>query len=82
MSAEEFVNELLSEALDMYSRADWASKFTFMLHSVLLTTAVKNIGMYFDNPIRMMMPCFKISSFRAASACRTFAGTMLSRILL
>lgn len=59
VSAEEFVNESLSEALEMdkdytYYRADSASKFTFMLHSFLLTTAVKNMGMYFDNRIRMM----------------------------
>lgn len=59
VSAEEFVNESLSEALEMdkdytYYRADSSSKFTFMLHSFLLTTAVKNMGMYFDNRIRMM----------------------------
>lgn len=56
---EDFVNESLSDALEMdkdytYYRAESSSKFTFMYHSFLLTTSVKNTGLFFDNRIRMM----------------------------
>ncbi len=56
---EEFVNEPLSEQIEMdkdYTnyRAESEGKFSFMTHSFLLTTAVKNLGMYYDNRIRMM----------------------------
>ena len=56
---EEFVNEPLSEQIEMdrdYTnyKANDQDKFSFMTHSFLLTTAVKNLGMYFDNRIRMM----------------------------
>jgi len=63
---EEFVNESLSEAIEMdkdYTHyrasmmteaAQTASKFSFMLHPFLLTTAVKNLGLFYDNRIRMI----------------------------
>jgi len=63
---EEFVNESLSEAIEMdkdYTHyraalmpeaAQAASKFSFMLHPFLLTTAVKNLGLFYDNRIRMI----------------------------
>ena len=56
---EDFINESLSDAIEMdkdYTnyKADSESKFTFMTHSFLLTTAVKSLGLYFDNRIRMM----------------------------
>jgi len=63
---EEFVNESLSEAIEMdkdYTHyrasmlteaAQSASKFSFMLHPFLLTTAVKNLGLFYDNRIRMI----------------------------
>ena len=56
---EDFVNEPLSEQVEMdkdytYYKSESESKFSFMTHSFLLTTAVKNLGMYFDNRIRMM----------------------------
>lgn len=59
---EDFVNEPLSEQIEMdrdYTNYKATgnepdSKFSFMTHSFLLTTAVKNLGMYFDNRIRMM----------------------------
>ena len=59
VALEEFVNESLSDAIEMdkdytYYKAESAGKFTFMQHAFLLTTAVKNMGMYFDNRIRMM----------------------------
>lgn len=55
---EDFLNESLSDNIDM--QTDYINyrakndKFTFMTHSFLLTTAVKNSGMYYDNRIRMM----------------------------
>lgn len=63
---EEFVNESLSDAIEMdkdYTHyraamipeaAQAASKFSFMLHPFLLTTAVKNLGLFYDNRIRMI----------------------------
>ena len=59
VSLEEFVNESLSEAIEMdkdyaYYRAESPEKFSFMMHPFILTTAVKNMGMYFDNRIRML----------------------------
>ena len=54
----DFINESLSDTIDM--QTDYINyrakneKFTFMTHSFLLTTAVKNSGMYYDNRIRMM----------------------------
>lgn len=63
---EEFENESLSEAIEMdkdYTHyraamipeaAQAASKFSFMLHPFLLTTAVKNLGLFYDNRIRMI----------------------------
>jgi len=65
VASEDFVNESLSEAIEMdkdytYYRTalmpDSASnaKFSFMMHPFLLTTAVKNLGMFFDNRIRMI----------------------------
>ena len=56
---EDFVNEPLSDQVEMdkdYTnyKSESESKFSFMTHSFLLTTAVKNLGMYFDNRIRMM----------------------------
>lgn len=56
---EDFINESLSDAIEMdkdytYYKAESESKFTFMTHSFLLTTAVKSLGLYFDNRIRMI----------------------------
>lgn len=56
---EDFVNDPLSEQVEMDKdygnyRSESETKFSFMAHSFLLTTAVKNLGMYFDNRIRMM----------------------------
>lgn len=63
---EEFVNESLSDAIEMdkdYTHyraamipeaAQPAYKFSFMLHPFLLTTAVKNLGLFYDNRIRMI----------------------------
>ena len=63
---EEFVNESLSESIEMdkdYTHyraammpeaAQAASKFSFMLYPFLLTTAVKNLGLFYDNRIRMI----------------------------
>ncbi len=56
---EDFINEPLSDSIKMdkdytYYKAEDESKFTFMTHSFLLTTPVKNLGMYFDNRIRMV----------------------------
>lgn len=56
---EDFVNEPLSDNIEMdidytYYKSENESKFSFMTHSFLLTSAVKNLGMYYDNRIRMM----------------------------
>jgi ubiquitin-protein ligase E3 A len=56
---EDFKNDVLSDAIEMdkdytYYKAESESKFTFMTHSFLLSTAVKSLGLYFDNRIRMM----------------------------
>ncbi|XP_076446588.1 ubiquitin-protein ligase E3A-like isoform X2 [Babylonia areolata] len=56
---EEFVNEPLNEHIEIstdyeYYRAKPESKFSFMLHSFVLTTASKHMQMYFDNRIRML----------------------------
>jgi len=56
---DDFINESLSDAIEMdkdytYYKAESESKFTFMTHSFLLTTAVKSLGLYFDNRIRMI----------------------------
>ena len=53
---EEFINEPLNENIEMdkdytYYKSD---KFSFMDHCFILTTATKNLGMYFDNRIRMI----------------------------
>ena len=56
---EDFVNEPLSDVIEMdkdytYYRGESPDRFTFMHHSFILTTAVKNMGLYFDNRIRMI----------------------------
>ncbi len=56
---DDFVNEPLCDHVEMdkdytYYKSENESKFSFMTHSFLLTTAVKNLGMYYDNRIRMM----------------------------
>jgi len=63
---DEFVNESLSDAIEMdkdYTHyrasmmpeaAQASAKFSFMLHPFLLTTAVKNLGLFYDNRIRMI----------------------------
>ena len=57
---EDFVNEPLSEQIEMdkdytnYKASEAEHKFSFMTHSFLLTTAVKNLGMYYDSRIRML----------------------------
>ena len=56
---EDFVNEPLSEQIEMdkdYAnyRNEKEAKFSFMTHSFLLTTAAKNLGMYYENRIRMI----------------------------
>lgn len=58
--AQEFVNELLNEHIDVstdyaYYKSEVADgKFSFMLHSFVLNTASKHMQMYFDNRIRML----------------------------
>jgi len=63
---DEFVNESLSEAIEMdkdytHYRAAMlpevgqaSGRFSYMLHPFLLTTAVKNLGLFYDNRIRMI----------------------------
>lgn len=56
---EEFVNEPLNEHIDISTdyacyRAEPDSKFSFMTHNFVLTTASKHMSMYFDNRIRML----------------------------
>lgn len=55
---EEFINSYLSDNIEMhqdytYYKAE-NEKFSFMTHSFLLTPATKNLGMYYDNRIRMI----------------------------
>ncbi|XP_042898021.1 ubiquitin-protein ligase E3A [Parasteatoda tepidariorum] len=57
---DEFYNEPLSEQLEMdrdfaYYKADGGNtgKFSFMNYSFILTPAVKSMGLYYDNRIRM-----------------------------
>ena len=59
VSLKEFINEPLSDVIEMdkdylYFRTEAQDKFTFMLHSFILTTVTKNLGMYYDNRIRML----------------------------
>jgi hypothetical protein len=55
---DEFINDPLNDQIEMDK--DFmhyrivASKFSFMTHSFVLSTATKNLGMYFDNRIRMI----------------------------
>lgn len=54
---EEFYNEPLSDQLEMdrdfaYYKSD-GGKFSFMNYSFILTPAVKALGLYYDNRIRM-----------------------------
>ena len=55
---EEFVNDLVSDGIRM--EKDYANyktdgdKFSFLGHPFLLTTALKNLGMYYDSKIRMV----------------------------
>lgn len=55
---DEFINDPLNDQIEMDK--DFmhyrivASKFSFMTHSFILSTATKNLGMYFDNRIRMI----------------------------
>lgn len=56
---EMFVNEPLSEYIDIPTdyanyRAEERSKFSFVNHSFILTTASKHMSMYFDNRMRML----------------------------
>ena len=56
---DDFINEPLSDNIEMdidytYYKSDSESKFSFMTHSFVLTTAVKSLGMFYDNRIRMM----------------------------
>ncbi|KAK2149458.1 hypothetical protein LSH36_451g01060 [Paralvinella palmiformis] len=55
---EDFVNDLVSDGIRM--EKDYANykadgdKFSFLSHPFLLTTAMKNLGMYYDSKIRMV----------------------------
>jgi ubiquitin-protein ligase E3 A len=55
---EDFVNDLISDGIRM--EKDYANykgdndKFSFLMHPFLLTTAMKNLGMYYDSKIRMV----------------------------
>ena len=56
---EDFINEPLSEHIEMdkdYAnyKSELDSKFSFMNHPFLLTTTAKNLGMYYENRIRMI----------------------------
>jgi ubiquitin-protein ligase E3 A len=55
VSYDEFVNELLNEYVDIEVdyKCKMESKFSFMNHSFILTTASKHTCMYFDNRVRM-----------------------------
>ena len=54
----DFVNDLISDGVRM--EKDYANykgdsdKFSFLMHPFLLTTAMKNLGMYYDSKIRMV----------------------------
>lgn len=59
LESGDFVNEPLSDVIEMdkdytYYKAESQDRFTFMTHSFILTTAVKNLGLYYDNRIRMI----------------------------
>ncbi|ESN91803.1 hypothetical protein HELRODRAFT_108537 [Helobdella robusta] len=56
--AKEFVNETLSETIEMdrdyaHYRVPNETQFSFMSHPFVLTTVAKQLGLYFDNRIRM-----------------------------
>ena len=58
LSPKEFVNETLSDAVEMdkdyaYYRVRPEWRFSFMANPFVLTTAAKQMGLYFDNRIRM-----------------------------
>jgi len=56
---DDFINEPLSDQIEMdkdYAnyRNEKEDKFSFMNHSFILTTAAKNLGMYYENRIHMI----------------------------
>ena len=56
---DDFVNEPLSDVIEMdkdYTnyKMERPDKFTFMTHPFILTTAAKNMGLFYDNRIRML----------------------------
>lgn len=55
---EEFVNEPLNEVLEMdkdytFFKVETENKFSFMTCSFILNAVTKNLGLYYDNRIRM-----------------------------
>ncbi|XP_013411636.1 ubiquitin-protein ligase E3A-like [Lingula anatina] len=55
---ENFINDVVNEHVEMDKdftnyKSD-TGRFSYMMHSFLLSTATKNLGMYFDNRIRMI----------------------------
>lgn len=55
---EEFINELLNEVLEMdkdytFFKVEIENKFFFMICFFILNVVIKNLGLYYDNRIRM-----------------------------
>lgn len=55
---EEFINELLNDVLEMdkdyiFFKVEIENKFFFMICFFILNVVIKNLGLYYDNRIRM-----------------------------